>query len=441
MKKLLFSLVVLASFGLLTPSHASLYSFYQGHLPSIVARQEMASFCGIANYTGTSVQNTKLENCLTKNSTTENNQLLLGASQVSPATPLFDTSLQSSIQQTDTSMNLVSGTDIAGNSLNGYVCLTIDSGTPTVEYVCGTASTTPTLIFNLQRGIYVTSTGTISISSLAQPHRRGADVRITDYPTLQIIGNFLNGTQVIPNPLIYATSTVISNTNTQQIASVGYVNGVGAGGFTCSNVSSTMGVQCNAGTPNTVGINASSTTGIGFDQNGALYQKVSSTTGLAEDSNGIKIVTTTLINLIASTTPIAGGIPLFQSNGQLTVSSSPVTSTDAISKSFVLGNIKSVSTSPMISLANNTDHFSTSTPGMLTAAGQSGTSNSVSIILEDGTSTAAYQTLYSYGVGGVSGQQTGVSGSILVPANYFFKAAITGTGAGTSIVYMPFSTY
>src|SRR5690348_15688370 len=55
---------------------------------------------------------------------------------------LFETSLQSKINTSDTSMTLVSGTDRQGNSLSGFICFTIDEGTSNVEFVCGTASST-----------------------------------------------------------------------------------------------------------------------------------------------------------------------------------------------------------------------------------------------------------------------------------------------------------
>src|SRR4051812_45523602 len=49
---------------------------------------------------------------------------------------LFETSLQSSISTSDTSMTLVSGTDRAGVSLSGYSCFTIDEGSSSAEFVC-----------------------------------------------------------------------------------------------------------------------------------------------------------------------------------------------------------------------------------------------------------------------------------------------------------------
>jgi hypothetical protein len=54
-----------------------------------------------------------------------------------------------------------------------------------------------------------------------------------------------------------------------------------------------------------------------FDSSGKLYQKTQTATGVETDTNGIKINTSTLTSLIATTTPTAGMIPMAGSTGIL----------------------------------------------------------------------------------------------------------------------------
>lgn len=125
---------------------------------------------------------------------------------------LFETSLASKITSSDSSMTLVSGSDRNGTALSGYMCFTLDEGTASVEYVCGTASSTA--ISSLRRGLDPL-TGTSSVASLKKEHRRGATVKITNFPQLAIVSRILNGDETLPNPIKYdssiSTSTVASN--------------------------------------------------------------------------------------------------------------------------------------------------------------------------------------------------------------------------------------
>lgn len=123
---------------------------------------------------------------------------------------IFETYLSSQQSVSDTSLTIASAALRDGSTLSGYVCLTIDSNTPQLEYECGTLSGT-TLTVSV-RGIDAV-TGTTTINALKFQHRRGADVKITDYPALTIMNNQLNGTQTIPNPLVY--SSAITNAQIQ----------------------------------------------------------------------------------------------------------------------------------------------------------------------------------------------------------------------------------
>lgn len=130
-----------------------------------------------------------------------------GAVNTNAATPaVFETYLANAEGTADTSLTLASGSLRDGSALSGYICLTIDSNTPSLEYECGTAS--GTTVSGLVRGIDAI-TGTTTVASLVYAHRRGADVKVTDYPTLTILNNELNGVQRIPNLLRYDDTVLV----------------------------------------------------------------------------------------------------------------------------------------------------------------------------------------------------------------------------------------
>jgi hypothetical protein len=148
-----------------------------------------------------------------------------GAISIPDAPYLFQTSLQSGIDSDDTSMTLVNGALKDGSSLSGYQCFTLDAGTNIAEYVCGTASSTS--VTGLLRGINPLNPASGS-ADLSFSHRRGADVRITDFPVLQVIKRLVDGTDSFPSPLKLDTSisTTTIASNTSYLANVEYVNGV-----------------------------------------------------------------------------------------------------------------------------------------------------------------------------------------------------------------------
>lgn len=232
---------------------------------------------------------------------------ILGA--LLPTAPAdVDNYLVSGIGVSDTSMSLSKGTSRGGTSFSGYMCFTLDVNTPQLEYTCGTAS--GTAVTGLQRGIDDLNPNTTS-SALAFVHRRLASAQVTDFPVLQFVVRKLNGLDTLDNFLTMTTSTVLP-TSSGQLATKYYVDQVGAGGFTASNVSTTRGLSVDGSSPERVGINASSTTGVAFDNAGRLYQKIDTATGIqySSGSAGIGINTSTVVSLIATATPVAGHIPL-----------------------------------------------------------------------------------------------------------------------------------
>lgn len=117
---------------------------------------------------------------------------------------VFETALQSPITSSATTMTLAANAVSGGSVLSGFNCFTIDEGSSQAEYVCGTVS--GTTVSAMTRGIDPI-TATTTNATLQFAHRRGADVKITDYPLIQIMRNQLNGSDTIPNVVLYTTGT------------------------------------------------------------------------------------------------------------------------------------------------------------------------------------------------------------------------------------------
>lgn len=128
---------------------------------------------------------------------------------------VFETSLLSAITSSATSLTLTANSVRGGSSLSGTNCFTIDEGKAEREDVCGTVS--GTTVSSLTRGIDPL-TATTTNATLQFAHRRGAQVKITDFPLIQIMRHQLNGSDTFANPLSYASSTLLltaSSTSTQ----------------------------------------------------------------------------------------------------------------------------------------------------------------------------------------------------------------------------------
>lgn len=137
----------------------------------------------------------------------------------------FQTSLQASITSSATSFTLVTGTDKAGNTLSGYMCFNIDEGTSIEEFTCGSVSGTS--VTSAIRGIDPVD-GDLEVTALKKAHRRGASVKITNYPALGILGRILSGTETIPSAISYASGVTPSASG--DLADKEYVLSVVSGG-------------------------------------------------------------------------------------------------------------------------------------------------------------------------------------------------------------------
>lgn len=148
-------------------------------------------------------------------------------------TALFETSLASPITGSASSLTLVANSIRGGGSLSGYQCFTIDEGSAQAEYVCGTVSGTS--VTSLERGL-LPSDGITQTASLQFSHRRGSSVKITDFPLIQRLRSQAVGSGTYETPLQYATTVATSTigSNSQNIASVAYVNSLSFGGVAAS---------------------------------------------------------------------------------------------------------------------------------------------------------------------------------------------------------------
>lgn len=141
------------------------------------------------------------------------------------AVALFETSLQAPISSSATSLTLTSNSVRGGGSLAGYHCFTIDEGSSQAEFVCGTVS--GTTVSSLTRGLSP-SDGITEVAALQFSHRRGASVKITDFPVIQLLQSQNSGDATFENVLSYAATVVPSGAN--ELADVGYVLSVVNGG-------------------------------------------------------------------------------------------------------------------------------------------------------------------------------------------------------------------
>lgn len=142
----------------------------------------------------------------------------------------FESSLASSLSDTDTTMTLVSFTTDDGVELTAgkEYAFTIDEGSSVREFVLGTASTSNRIV-SMTRGVSVID-GVTEVTANKSDHRRGASVKITNFQ-LVTITNIFNDEETIPSPLRYesgvATTTI---SNPQHLTSKAYVDFVAFNG-------------------------------------------------------------------------------------------------------------------------------------------------------------------------------------------------------------------
>ena len=134
---------------------------------------------------------------------------------------LFETSLQSSVSSSATSMTLVKGTDKRGTSLSGTMGFVIDEGTSSEEFVL--CSVSATALTSCQRGIDVQD-GETEVTALKFEHRRGGSIKITNYPQLAILSRILNAQESVPNKLFYPSAQDFTVASSSVLVDKNYVD-------------------------------------------------------------------------------------------------------------------------------------------------------------------------------------------------------------------------
>ncbi len=294
----------------------TLSDYYGGSLPSIAWRTPLAVEAGISNYSGTYSQNILLLNFLL---TKPKSDPILGANPdtgtggYNPVTGYISRTTQF-VSAVATTIPVVATTDKSGNqiALNKIssaatvkVYMNLEPGTSKEEPIICTGITT-TSWTGCTRGIAFQGSSE-SASTTATSHNAGAAIIITNIAQFYNQYVSVDGNQTINNSKLFSTipgatsSTAIPSTG-GQFATKYYADNIAAGGFSASNVSTTLGLLVTGTIPEQVGINASSTTGMAFDSSGKLYQKTSSTLGISSNSNGLYLVTTTPLTFSAPLT-------------------------------------------------------------------------------------------------------------------------------------------
>jgi len=170
----------------------------------------------------------------------------------------------------------------------------IDQGNNNEEIFYFTGMTTSTATYTLTGAVWGCNfyNTTCDVDANKKRHFSGAELIFsTDFHFINENFMSLGSDQSITGTKTFgvfpeiATSTSLPDAN-GEFATKYYVDTVGAGGFTSLNASTTNGLEVYGTSPETVGINASTTKALGFDDDGSLYVKASSTANMAFDEEG-----------------------------------------------------------------------------------------------------------------------------------------------------------
>lgn len=246
--KNLKTILLTTLFLLAVPASAmTLWDYYGGKLPSIHDRQDTYHKYFDDAYEGTASQNIAFLQALLDNEPAKDDSLTIENKPVdnqSEASPLlvlgaslpqgvavFQTSLLSAITSSASSMTVVANSVRGGSTLSGYNCFTVDEGSSIAEYICGTVS--GTTVSSLTRGVDPL-TGTTTNATLQFAHRRGAEVKVTDFPVIQIMKHQLSGEDTFDNVLKY-NSTAPACSGNDDICKKSYIDGVAVAGASNAN--------------------------------------------------------------------------------------------------------------------------------------------------------------------------------------------------------------
>lgn len=206
-----------------------------------------------------------------------------------------------------------------------------------------------------------------------------------------------------------------------------YVDNVGAGGFTASNVSTTRGLSVDGSVPEKVGINASTTRGLGFDSDGRIYGKASSTKALAYDSNGDLYFNDAANITFTGTDTFSGNVT---TTGRFTVNA-PTSTRDAANMGYVDNSIVAFTATGTAGIAITAGQAlyisSTSTIFITNSSAPSSTFKFIGVALN---SVASSSVVTYVRPGGVACNQSG-----LTPGNAIYLNGTSGQMTGAPGTY------
>jgi LysM repeat protein len=234
----------------------------------------------------------------------------------------------------DPSGQQISIADVSSSS-SARIYFDIAPGTSKEEiiYCTGVTATTWT---GCVRGLGFQGGTMTASTTLAYAHNAGTSIVISNVG--QFYTEYLSRTgnqdvydiKTFYNYPKFAVTTTVP-VLASEFATKYYVDNVGAGGFTASNVSTTRGLSVDGSVPEKVGINASTTKALAFDSSGKIYVNASSTKALAFDSNGALYFNEAQNLNLTGTNTFSGNVT---TTGRFTVNA-PTSTRDATNLGYV----------------------------------------------------------------------------------------------------------
>ena len=179
----------------------------------------------------------------------------------------YRTRLSSSMTSTQTtvpvaSLNTFDDTTIDVNTLGGKIFLSIESGTAREEIVKCTDESS-TAFTGCTRGLAFSGTSESAVTANQKTHNAGSIVvmsnvhyvyeQLTDKDAEETIG----GVKTFSNLPLYTNGATVVPTSSAQLATKYYVDNVGAGGATASNIGGGKTLRTNSTVPETFDVNTS----------------------------------------------------------------------------------------------------------------------------------------------------------------------------------------
>jgi hypothetical protein len=363
------------------------------------------------------------------------------------ATAVFETSLAAPISSSATSMTLTANAVRGGGSISGYNCFTIDEGSAQHEVVCGTVSSTA--VTSMTRGISF-ATGTTTDSDNQFAHRRGANVKITDYPVIQILKAQANGEDTYANILSYTSHPTF--TADAQIVDKKYVDDIAfSGAAVIDATTAARGVGELATQIETASSTASGSSGvllIPASNATSTYNAATAPLRVVVTKNSGKIddnfisTSTLLANLDLATTTIIGDLPSWHIGKQMQVFTNTGTSSFAVPSGITKVSVEVVGAGGAGASCN--------AAGSASAAGGGGggggyafenvdVTGTTSIQVHVGAASSNWSTFgtngyYLYATGGASSGGEGMAGAGGTGVGGDINIAGQGGGSGSAEV-------